>query len=113
MKKRIWIPLVAVLAALLALLVALVLFLIFRNPYNKVEREGWDIYASVDCLVKTSYNKDGNPVKRELYENTTLAKILVQHYRYDKNGRLSDFRTDGKGYSKPYYQGARFTVSYN
>lgn len=110
MKKRIWIPLIVTFALLW---IALGLFLIFRNPYNKVESERWDVYASVDCLVKTSYNKDGNPVKRELYENTTLAKILVQHYRYDKNGRLSDFRTDGKGYSKPYYQGARFTVSYN
>lgn len=110
MKKRYWIGIACGLTAMLA---TVILIVCLYNPYNKTEREGWDIYASVDCFVKTEYNKDGNPVKRELYETETLAKILVQHYRYDKNGRLSDFRTDGKGYSKPYYQGARFSVSYN
>lgn len=110
MKKRYWI---GIACGLIVILATVILIVCLYNPYNKTEREGWDIYASVDCFVKTSYNKDGNPVKRELYETETLAKILVQHYRYDKNGRLSDFRTDGKGYSKPYYQGARFSVSYN
>ncbi|MBQ4120978.1 MAG: hypothetical protein IJD35_03080, partial [Clostridia bacterium] len=91
MKKRYWIGIACGLTAILA---TVILIVCFYNPYNKTEREGWDVYASIDCLVKTSYNKDGNPVKRELYETETLAKILVQHYRYDQSGRLSDFRTD-------------------
>ena len=110
MKKRHWIGLIALVAVIVA---AIVLIVCLRNPYNQTERDGWDVYASLNCFVRTEYNCDGNPIKRELYDMETYAEVLVQHYRYDRKGVLSDFRVDGKSLDDTYYQGARFSLTYH
>lgn len=60
------------------------------DPYNKVVREGWDVIASRDWLVRSEYNKDGNPLIRELYQVDTMEKETTLRYMYDNTGKLFD-----------------------
>lgn len=83
-----------------------------KNPYNEAAREGWDLYGTLDCFVKTEYNKEGNPILREFYHTQTWEKGLAIRYRYDKKGVLDDVRMEGKGFSTPYFKNLRFELSF-
>ena len=51
------------------------------DSYNTAVREGWDIYATLNCFVKTEYNKDGNPIVRSLYSTETWENGLTVYYQ--------------------------------
>ena len=84
-----------------------------ESPYNKPVREEWDVYASLDCFVKTEYNQNDNPVKRELYSNETFEKGFVLRYEYDMDGKLASLFLDAKASSSVTQKDARFALSVN
>ena len=77
MKKRYWI---GIACGLIVILATVILIVCLYNPYNKTEREGWDIYATVDCFVKTEYNKDGNPVIDEVTGEPVKEIVYGDYY---------------------------------
>ena len=84
-----------------------------ESPFDKAVSEGWDIYASLDCFVKTEYNSNNNPVKRELYSVETWEKGFEIRYDYDMSGNLEDVRLDAKAASSQTHKDARFALSFD
>ena len=82
------------------------------DPYNTAVREGWDIYATLNCFVKTEYNKDGNPIVRSLYSTETWENGLTVYYQYDKDGYLCELSMDGKSVGGSYFKNLRFDLSF-
>lgn len=82
------------------------------HPYNTVERVGWDIYATLDCFVKTEYNKEGNPLSRYLYSTETFENGLTIFYQYDEDGYLCELTMNGKDSQNEYFKNLRFELSF-
>ena len=98
-EKRLWKKLVVILFAVV-ILVTLVACDSDKpsNPYSKTVREGWDMLASLDVLVRTEYNKDGNPIAREFYHVDTMEKESTLRYVYDNTGKLCDLVMGSDGF---------------
>jgi len=87
MKKRLWKRIAVI---LLTVLVTAILASCGSDKPSKPTREGWDVIASCDLLVKTEYNEDGNPIARELYHIDTMEKEITLRYVYDDKQKLCD-----------------------
>lgn len=99
MKKRLWKKLVVILFAVV-ILVTLVACDSDKpsNPYSKTVREGWDMFASLDVLVRTEYNKDENPIAQDFYHVDTMEKESTLRYVYDNTGKLCDLVMGSDGF---------------
>jgi len=84
-----------------------------ESPFNNVVREEWDIYAALNCFVKTEFNPKNNPVRRELYSAETFEKGFEIRYEYDISGNLVDLRLDAKAASSLTHRDARFELSFD
>ncbi|MBQ4120979.1 MAG: RHS repeat protein [Clostridia bacterium] len=84
-----------------------------ESPFNTVVREEWDIYAALNCFVKTEFNPKNNPVRRELYSAETFEKGFEMRYEYDISGNLVDLRLDAKAASSLTHRDARFELSFD